>query len=278
MVLAAVLLATASLAAAAEDREGESALPPLQAGEGAGPAASSEGPPPGAAFVPWRDWSTGQKVRPLPRINLDFAAGAFQPGLGLPGMQEMGSGLLYEDAFYNGPAARMEAGYAFAPSLSVSLGYFGGLMEGNDVQAKIGGKDYYLYFRTLSYNAIYVGGRFQIPLALIGPDLFRFSRARQPRGVVFSLKLALGGVSLGALSMEREDLAASTWETVRIFENTKNVYVAFGMQLDFRWGWGSGGLEVEWQRFGKPSATVEAPGSREALSGAFIGLAFSLHF
>lgn len=279
-----ILLATLALwvagPARAQDGNGEAgALPPLETESAS--VLPGDRPPDDRSFRPWTDWAAGQQITPLRRFSINLNFGSVEPGFSLGGMESGGANLRYAEFYDAGPALRLEASYNLAPFLSVTLGYFMTLLnhdEGSGVNRTVGSQDYNLTVSDWAVSALYTGVRLRFPLAFLGSDLFRFSRAVDTPGLAPFLRFDVGSGGLGAVTLTEWNQTLSTSNERRIFENTRTWHLAFGGGLEIRWSWGSVGLELGVLLFGAPSETPVAPGGAEPLSAGSVTLTTAIHF
>ncbi|MHC5079602.1 MAG: hypothetical protein ACYTHN_11315, partial [Planctomycetota bacterium] len=166
------------------------------------------------------------------------------------------SGGLWDSTFKSGVVGELDVGYALAPFLAVSLGVLAGEMAGEfQYQITLEDTDYTLDFDSMNFTAFYLVADLKFPLALIGPELFRFSRPSEGRGFVPFLKVGLGFCRLGSVNVERtyENVVGTPlYDSITLTESRVNfaAMVGFGMQV--RWSWGGVSLEFGFHRFGKP--------------------------
>lgn len=255
-VLAAWAAVFALLAAAAPLRAGEEPaatppaplegkLPPLKR-DASDPGLLGEEPPAGLRMVPWEDWAENQRIRPLRRWALDFTLGGAIPN----------GPSAYESAFGSSAIAGLEFGHGFAPFLTVSIGAFAGELGGSTASFDAGGTATVLRMDSMNFSLFDLTARLRFPLALLGPDLFRFRRARESTGFVPYLELGLGLARLGSVSADREyEASPGLWQydTVLVLDNALNFSYRIGFGLQIRWSWGGMALEISRHDLGKPT-------------------------
>ena len=232
-----------------------SSLPPLVRPE-ADPALFPGEPPPDARLTPWSDWAEGQDLTPLRRI-------AIEAGAGVGGLSGGGWNTVIDAG---GTALCLRGGYCPAPFLCLTAEFSYLRQRGRrpSLNLSIEGQECQLYSDDLKIQTVALDARLRFPFTLIGPALFRFSKAETGTGFAPFIRLGLGATRFGRVGTTVEWEATGATETQTLIASSTRFEAHIGLGLQLRWSWGGMSLEYVIYNPGMP----EIAWKRDYFSGS----------
>jgi hypothetical protein len=186
----------------------------------------------------------------------------------------------YSGSFGGGdnPSFGLEAGYRFAPFLSVSLNYLTTMFASNPVDRNISGTTYTLSPGDWAMNGLFATARLRFPFVLLGPRLFHFSRAPMSWGVVPFFRIGFGVVSLGSVGGTYRNHTSGVTTPVDYFEKSYGPGFTVGGGAAWRWSWGIVSLEGMYMLLPAPRKGWVAIQSTGGLNVGGIALSTGVYF